>query len=179
LALWEQYDADKSGTLDGKETLGLMRDIVDQSEKVAMADIDKQKAELLADKSGMGAMMLGVVSGMEAMMKKMIAVSRAKVTDEAAANLLKRFDNDGDGKVTKDEFLANANQLLFKDDPLMQGVSEEEAAKIEKEANEQYMQAALGGMMAALVGGMAVEGAAGAEGGAPGASGGDIACNVQ
>jgi len=171
-ALWDQYDADKSGTLDVKETLALMRDIVDSSEKASLADIKKQKEELAADPSGMGGLMLGAIGAMEALVVKMIAQSRAKINDESAGKLLKKFDSNGDGRVTKDEFLAQANDLLFKDEPLLEAPTPEEAAALQaqsEKAQQEMMQAAMAGMMMALAGGAAGEGG----------SGGEVSCASQ
>ncbi|GAB5359091.1 hypothetical protein AAMO2058_000514600 [Amorphochlora amoebiformis] len=124
--LWDYYDSDNNGQLDAKECTLLLKDIQKTREAKLQEAMNKEN----------NPMALALHKRMQEYMNKSSEKIEKK---EYVQEKLKQLDVNKDGKVEKDEFLANANEILFKEDS-----SEEE--------KDAMVQDLLGGIVTGLSG---------------------------
>jgi len=108
IAVWTKYDENKDGNLDAKEMHKLMQDVFKMNKPLVEEDIKKQ-AKAMGPLGGMMLMMLPVIlEQYDALLKQLME------NPEMIEEMRKQFDVNSDGKVTRDEFIARAPDVLFK-----------------------------------------------------------------
>merc|ERR1712070_549552 len=104
-ALWKEYDTNSDGKLDKKECAPLAMDIMGAVENSIEESKDSAKKENAPKE---------VIELFEETIKgvKKRKEEIKKHQDEACAELLETMDADGDGKVTKEEFVKRVPKVL-------------------------------------------------------------------
>lgn len=122
-AFWEKYDVDKNGTLSKDEIKLVLMDVSKAKKEQLVDELPKikEKMKKQQDPMGMVEAMIPMIEG-EIKSKTIIHEKRAAgVIDEAEIDLIfKKMDEGnkdgtgaGDGKITKEEFILHATDILL------------------------------------------------------------------
>lgn len=130
------YDMEKTGELSLDRIKDLMRDM----QCVSCLAMSKQKGEALQEARNEITQMMGpqfahmlsaqVSQAMDFELQMLKQLSSQEVPDKDAKELQKELDADGDGVVSKDDFLKNAKKALFDPNPpeeVMEAMKQAEA----------------------------------------------------
>ena len=114
-ALWRKYDGNRDGELSFSELKQIILDYagaMHQQLKVAIPKM-KKRVELHHACPIMKAISRAFLLASESQLALYRAQSEGRLTDDEVHGVIKKLDANGDGRVTRDEFMANATPVFF------------------------------------------------------------------
>jgi len=135
--LFDQYDADKSGSLDMNQIKKLMKEVAMSEVELCKKALTSGELEKSMEGNPMGTAMLPMVRG-QVQAKQNLAEAKVKHIDEASAkDIKKQLDITGDDRVTKTEFMGRIEQTFFFEQQMSAKMQEQMGGGAQPECTQQ------------------------------------------